>query len=371
MSADRRALLASFGFSTSLVDRLLPALARELPPLCPDPAQVSLGNELFVPDWIGACVAAHQKGSVPALQDVIFELNFPIAGGISGSAEYQNLALAGSQSLADVRGRINLTGPAWEAPDALRLFMHDTGAGLLPVVHAAARADFVTLVRAIVHKNEPAAIPGSMGSSFINGYNNRSRYLRVREALACGALTAEMRNPQLWKDKLLLLTSGPYSGVSAARMALDHAVWIDRSTAIRLDHESCHYAIRRLFPRLKFGLQDELVADFAGLFGATGSFRAADFLLFMGLEDFPTYRPGGRFENYHKELTADPEAASAVARLLVDAARNLETFFTGWDLLRYDVARLRLLATLTHLPLEALAAPSAPGVLAAALGEKA
>lgn len=363
MHTERQAVLRHFGFSPRVVERLMEGLARDVPPVCPDPALVVPGNELFVPDWIACCLDARRRGAVPALRDVLFELNFPIAGGVSGTLEYQSLALAGGSGLEDVRKSLTLPGPEWEAPERMRVFMHDTGAGLLPVIHAAARADFVTLVRAIVHRNEPAPVPASMGSSFINGYNNRTRYLRVREALAAGVMKPEARNPQLWKDRLLLLASGPYSGVGADKMGLEPDEWVERSTTLRLHHESCHYVVRRLFPKLKFGLQDELIADFAGLMGATGEFRAKDFLLFMGLERYPEYRPGGRLENYPRECGGDAETLNAAGRLLVEAAESLERFFASWDPLRFIVEKARVLAVLTFLPLEALAAPDASATL--------
>ncbi|MES2708566.1 MAG: hypothetical protein V4726_18375 [Verrucomicrobiota bacterium] len=363
MHSRRPAVLQHFGFSAETRERLLAALSRDLPAVCPDPARTPLGNELFVPDWITCCVDAHRRGPVAALRDMLFELNFPIMAGISGTPEYQNLALAGSLSLEDVRKDLTLAGPAWTAPDRIRVFMHDCGAGLLPVIHAATHADFVILLQAIVHRNEPAAVPLSMGSSFINGYCNRNRYLRIREALALGVIAPEARNPQLWKDKMLVLASGPYSGVSASAAGLGHDVWMERSTRLRIHHEACHYLNRRLFPKLRFGLQDELIADFAGLMETAGGFKAADFLLFMGLERFPEYRSGGRLENYPRELGGSAEAVHAVARLLVEAAVNLENFFSGWDTVRWVINKLQVLATLTWLPLEVLAGPDAGGIL--------
>ncbi|RYD33640.1 MAG: hypothetical protein EOP86_12930 [Verrucomicrobiaceae bacterium] len=363
MQTGRSATLQRFGFTPETVDQVLRALGRELPEVCPEPSQLSLGNEIFVPDWIGCCLEASRRSPVEALREMLFELNFPIAAGISGTPEYQSLALAGSSGLEDVRSTLPPQGPAWSEPDKIRVFMHDSGAGLLPVIHAASHADFVILLQAIVHRNEPVPVPLSTGSSFINGYSNRGRYLRIREALALGVLAPEARNPQLWKDKILLLASGPYSGVPASALGLDPEKWLERSTRLRIHHEACHYLNRRLFPKLKFGLQDELIADFAGLMEATGGFKAAEFLLFMGLERFPDYRAGGRLENYPRELGGNAEVTHAVARLLVEAAANLERFFSSWDPIRYVIGKLRVLALLTWLPLEILAGPDACGIL--------
>src|SRR6478735_2323128 len=159
MQTGRSATLQRFGFDPETVDQVLRALTRELPEVCPDPSQVSLGNEIFVPDWIGCCLEACRRGPVEALRGMLFELNFPIAAVISGTPEYQNLALAGSSGLEDVRGTLPPQGPAWSEPDKIRIFMHDSGAGLLPVIHAANHADFAILLQAIVHRNEPVPVP--------------------------------------------------------------------------------------------------------------------------------------------------------------------------------------------------------------------
>jgi hypothetical protein len=352
----RRQILDSFGFSGATNEILLTVLQREVPAMLPATDRSLLGSEIFVPDWVTATTVARRNGALPALQAVIFELNFPIAEGTSTTPLYQELALAGGRSLDDVRDRIPDKGPVWEAPEKMRLFLHDTGAGLIPIVLAGGRADFVTLVQAIIHHNEPKPVPASMGSVFINGYPNRRRYLQVRSALSEGVLKSEMRDPQLWKDKFIVISPGPYSGVSAETLGFSSDGWRETSIAIRVDHECTHYLARRLFPRLKFGLQDELIADFVGLMSATGRFSAQTFLTFMGLERFPEYRSGGRFENYQTELRVSTEAFQAVGRLLVEAARLLEAAVADWGPARWDSERVPVIAALSHSSLEELAA---------------
>jgi Family of unknown function (DUF7005) len=352
----RRKILESFGFSRPTNEILLTVLQREVPAALPATDRSLLGAEIFVPDWIAATAMAKRSGAVPALQTAIFELNFPIAEGTSTTPLYQELALAGGRSLDDVRDRIPANGPPWEAPEKMRLFLHDTGAGMIPIVLAGGRADFVTLVQAIIHHNEPKPVPASMGSVFINGYPNRRRYLQVRSALADGVLAPEMRDPQLWKDKLIIISPGPYSGVMAETVGFSADGWREISIGIRVDHECTHYLARRLFPRLKFGLQDELIADFVGLMAATGRFSAQTFLTFMGLERFPDYRAGGRFENYQTELRVSTDAFQAVGRLLVEAARLLEAAVADWAPARWDSEKVPIIAALTHSSLEELAA---------------
>lgn len=359
MSVDTHDALRAFNFPGAVEAWLSAALARDMPAACPKPNDAVLDNELFVPDWITCCLEARRRGSVAALRDMLFELNFPIAAGMSVLPEYLNPAFAAKNGAGEGMFVSKHEGPAWAAPEQMRVFMHESGAGLLPVIHAAAREDFVTLIRALVHRNEPVPVPASMGASFLNGYRNRRRQLLVGEAAERGLLPKESCQPSLWKDRLLLLTQGPYSGVPASAMGCAEAEWLERSTRLRLGHESCHYAVRRLFPRLKFGVQDELVADFAGLMEAGGVFRSGDFLLFMGLEHFPEYRSGGRLENYGKGLGEDPVMRHALGAVLVAAARQVEAFFAGWTLERYTRHKLAAWAALTFVPLEVLASPAA------------
>lgn len=351
----RRATLEDFGFSSSVVEMLLTVLARAVPASDPPWQRAHLGNEIFVPDWIAAVEEARRHGAVPALRRMLFEMNFPVAAGVSQTPLYQELALAGGK---DVSALLHCLpeGPPWENEPGFRFFLHESGIGLIPVLLPGSRADFLTLVRAIVHQGEPVDIPASTGSMFINGYRNRRRYLMVRHALASGVLQAEWRDPQLWRDKFIIVSSGPYSGVPAAALGYVEKEWPAVSLRIRVAHESTHYVARRLFPRLKFSLQDELIADFAGLMQATGSFAARTFLTFMGLEHFPSYRPGGRFENYQKELRVSPESFLAVGRLLVEAARHLEAGVAGWSPARWESQQVLLVAMLTAASLEDIAA---------------
>ena len=84
----------------------------------------------------------------------------------------------------------------------------------------------------------------------------------------------------------------------AADLGLAEAEWREMSLVIRREHECAHYFTRRLFGSMRNNLLDELIADYAGLVAATGRFRADWFLRFIGLEEFPRYRPGGRLDLY-------------------------------------------------------------------------
>ena len=350
----RKSILEHFGFSHAAAEFLLGALHRDVPSYCPEARHCLFTSEIFVPEWIALADEAQRAGVVDTIGSMLFELHFPIQSGVSSRPDYQELALADGRPLRDVRPQLP-GGLTWQKPDAMRLFLTDSGVGLLPVILTASREDFVTLIQAIVHHNEPRSVPASMGSCFINGYVNRGRLLRIRHAIATGAFQPEMRDPQLWRDKFIIISPGPYSGVPADAFGLSAEAWSETSIRIRIAHESCHYAVRRLFPRLKFGIQDELVADLVGLVEAYGEFKALPFLTFMGLENFPNYRSGGRLENYQKDLQFD--AFNAAARLLREAAFNLQSFFHGWTTSRWEKNKQQVISALSYLSLEELAGP--------------
>jgi hypothetical protein len=54
-------------------------------------------------------------------------------------------------------------------------------------------------------------------------------------------------------------------------------------------------------------LKDELIADTMGIVEAFGEYRRDLFLQFMGLENYPDYRWGGRLQNYRPRDREMPE----------------------------------------------------------------
>ncbi|HBC91919.1 MAG TPA: hypothetical protein DCZ10_03195 [Pelotomaculum sp.] len=63
-----------------------------------------------------------------------------------------------------------------------------------------------------------------------------------------------------------------------------------------------------------------------GIVAAAGSYMARWFLCFMGLENYPVFRSGGRLVNYLKNKELSGDAFEALTAYVKDAARNLETF---------------------------------------------
>ena len=171
-----------------------------------------------------------------------------------------------------------------------------------------------------------------------------------------------MPHKELYQDRFLILSDGPYSNVSAGEIGLTEQEWRRTSTTIRLEHECTHYFTLRVFGSMRNNLLDELIADYAGI-TAVGPYRADWFLRFMGLEFFPAYREGGRLQNYRGEPPLSESAFRALQRLVRDAAENLGRLDLdpAYQPGREPEDRAATLLAMTSFRLEELAVPEAPG----------
>jgi hypothetical protein len=326
-----------------------------------------LADEPFVAAWEGYAADAARHGVFPTLQKKLIQLAFPIAEGMSTSDAY----------LAAVRRGIWPTESApleLAAPDALELHLHSTPAGRLPILITRHRSDFETLLRAFSKRNEPSPVPASQGACMIAGCNNWDRIATLRRqwesgALADGAGTWEecfaRLQPQkdLYQDRFILLSDGGYSGVSAESIGLPEAAWRDSSLTIRREHECTHYFTKRVFSSMRNMLLDEIIADFMGIRAAARHYRSEWFLRFMGLENYPAYRQGGRLQNYLGAPPLSPEAFRILCDIVHRATEQLRIFDAQLPS-RTDDDRGPVLMALTSFTLAELAMPHAAEALA-------
>jgi hypothetical protein len=353
----RRDALAHFALPDDVAETLLSHLSRNLPAAFLPVDRAHLGSEPFVVNWLSLLQEARRSSVRRVLEDTIFEFTFPVVKGVSSGLAHKALSMPSWAGAVPPRSTVEVGSPEWETPERWKLTLCSTAGGLLPVIEPVSRRDFMLMVQAIIHRNEPVPVPDSIGAFLVSGYTSRKIHREVREAIAQGQMAADARDPRLWSEKFLLLSSGRYSGVPAQDMGMEDDAWIKISRLIRLEHEGCHYLVRRVYPRIVFGLHDELVADFAGLMSAFGEFRAAHFLRFMGIDDSGEAQPTGRFANYQRALTEQAAAKAAVGLLLVAAAKNLEAMCKSWDLARWTRQRQIVIPALTWLGLEEVAAP--------------
>lgn len=333
----REALLA-IGATGDVFDELLAYTANPFDTSTAGTRPFPLPDAPHLEAWDDYVLEAERDGLLTMLARRLVQFRFPIEAGISATDAYK---------AATRRGEWPATpepGITFDDPDGVELVLHPTPAGRVPVIACRTRADFVRLVRVLSCRNEPDDVPVSMGACIVNGLNNWDRVARVRRRLeaergapfdAAGwteAFRGIVPQKALYQDRLIVLSSEPYSAVPASDLGLDDVEWRRQSVAIRREHECTHYFTLVAFGAMRNNLLDELIADAAGLAAVSGRYDASVALRFLGLEHHPEYRQGGRFENY---LGAPPlsDAATGLLRdVVVRAARNLEAATRAVDL---------------------------------------
>lgn len=341
--------------------------AYDLADVAPTLGRPPLDDEPFVPIWESWRRLALERGAWPVLRGALPQLRFPIAEGISGRPEYRAAVARG----VDPEEIPEATGLPIERPAGIDLELHPTPAGRIPVLRITHRPDFVTLVRALAHRNEPVPIPDSQGAAFVSGYLDWERVAALRraweetpaeerESPSWAAELARIKpRKELYLDRFMLLSDGPYAAVPAAEMGLGEAEWRERSHRLRRDHESTHYLTRRLFATMASHALDELAADYAGMAAALGGFRAEPWLRFLGVHGDGTVGEGARLGLYRGRREA-PLADAHLPRLaavLGAAAAHLEAADRGWlGADRSLEGRTRSVLAILTLSLERLAA---------------
>jgi len=328
-----------------------------------------LPDEPFVAAWRQYAQEVEDAGSIITLRRHLVQFNFPIEEGISKSAAY----IAATRNGSALPDDGSAGGLRFAKPEGCRVFLHETLAGHIPVLVAEVRQDFVSLVRALTGRNEPIQVPDSKGAAMISGYNNWSRIRQLRQSFESRrnkehdwAREFEIikARPQLYQDRFILLSSGAYSGVQAADMGMEDQEWKRLSLIVRLEHESTHYVTRRCFQSMRNNLLDELIADFYGIHAASGRFRADWFLRFLGLEAHPSYRPGGRLQNYRGEPRLSDGAFRILQELIVRAVYNLEAFDRSQEPdLKDSKTKAAMLHTLASLTVEEMAGEAGERIL--------
>ncbi|MGH7648998.1 MAG: DUF7005 family protein [Gemmatimonadaceae bacterium] len=338
---------------------------------------LAITDQPFVATWAGYVQEAESIGAARCLRSHLPQLRFPIRAGMSSAASYRAATRRGESDRAPNEGG----DCEFASPEGIRVFLHPTAAGRVPVILADNRRDFETLVRALTYHNEPVAIPASMGACIVGGYNNWDRVAELRASWAATsadgsteawwrAFRAKAPSRERYQDRFILLSSGPYSGVPADSVGIVPEAWHPLSVVIRLEHECTHFITRCLLGSMRNCLLDELIADYAGIVAACGNFRYDWFLHFMGLECFPRCRPNGRVWNYRGTPPLSDGALGVLQRTVVEAARRLEEFdHAHGEAWRSVTGRAQLAIALARTGLARLARAEGVDVLTAMLSD--
>jgi len=326
----RRSLLIDRGVAGGVLDEVLAYTdqAFRLPEAVHELA-LPLEDEPHLEAWRRYHRDAEHLGVFDALARRLVQLCFPIEQGISEREEYRAVTRRGAPPPAT---RLPL-----ERPGGLRLDIHPTPAGAIPVLTAESRRDFERLVQALSCRNEPEPVPAAMGACMVAGLNNWDRINDLRRAWeAAGGDHEESwwdemarleERRELYQDRFILLSVGPYAAVGADELGLSEGDWLRRSHAVRLDHECTHYLTLRVLGAMRNNLLDELIADYAGLIAGFGEYSAPLARRVLGLDDGGRALEGGRVATYRGTPPLSDEGFAVVCRLAADATRNLEALF--------------------------------------------
>lgn len=368
----RVAALRTAGVGAGVLDELL-AYGRSLAEVTGQPAAVfPSGDEAHVAVWDGYAADARRVGAVAALAPRFVQLTCPIAAGISQDPRYRAATRQGRAAEAAALG----DAPPFAQPDAVRLSVVETLTGRCPVIVAGDRADFERLVQCLTARNEPEPVPPSMGACLVSGLINWDRVHRHEAAWRQAHPAADDADWQEewrrfsseragYQDRVLLLSTGPYSGVWPA--GVDRDDWIARSLVVRREHECLHYATFRAYGVVRTHVFDEILADFVGLVRAFGRYDGALAREVLGV-DADGRRLGGRIENYRGTPPLSDAAFDAVAVLAARATAALESAWDAAGEAPDAAVLLRWVRGLCAVPLEGLSSPRLAETLAASGG---
>jgi hypothetical protein len=362
----RSSVLESFGARADVADELLEYNRNVFDPQAFERVPAfPLPDEAHLATWREYVADARSRGALPALRDRLVQLRFPVEEGISQSAAYVAATRRGEMPAGD-------GGLVLERPEELRLDIHVTPAGAIPVLVAPARGDFERLVQAFVHRNEPKPVPPSMGACIVSGLNNWSRVAAHRRRFE-----SEGGDPADWQaefqrliprkdqyqDRFIVLSTGYYSAVDPEALGLDPADWLEKSLVVRRDHECTHYFTLRVLGAMRNNLLDELIADYVGLVAAFGSYLPRAAMHFLGVGEGE--REGGRIHNYRGQPALSDEAFAVLRRMVVAAIQNLGALNQqAPDRLREPAAVAATILALARRNLEQLASPGGAPPLA-------
>lgn len=310
-------------------------------------------NELYIDSWEEYAVNYREGEAFQLLRKCYPQLNFPIEEGINKTQHYIDAVLKGQCQYSD-----DTDLSPFKKPEHVRFTLHNSIVGKVPVLFVTDDQDFVKLVQYLLHKNNPVPVPLSMGALLVNGINNwdrihslKNKWLRTNSAETWNHefSTNILPNPGLYKDKLIILSTKPYSNVPAHRLGLTEEEWAAYSLSIRLEHECTHLFTLNQYGCASNNLHDELIADYIGISKTTGTYNKEWMLAFMGLEEYPSYRKGARLENYLVNTNLTTESFSQLISVIKSAVESIACFDAALGIIQSahdQVCRMDALCTI-------------------------
>ena len=296
---DRHTILKAFVQDEKAINELLVYTENKFIPK-KDSASL-LEKEVYINTWEEYYLESKKIGAFETLKKYIVQLQFPIEKGISKTEAYVNTTLRGKENLSKLELKLKKSS-------VLKLEIYKSAlVGSVPVLIVPNDEDFNSIICALSNKNEPQELPKSMGASFINGINNWDRIQRLKANWLKQNPTGNwslyfkehiLPKPHLFKDKLMVLTTKVYSAIKSKTIGVSESAWKSSSLVLRREHECAHLFTLKQYGCMANNMHDEIIADYAGITKVVGQFNKEWFLHFVGLENYPKYRKGGRLENY-------------------------------------------------------------------------
>lgn len=325
--------------------------------------KLPLASEPHLDAWKQYATETEEASAWEMLRQKLVQLKFQVQKGICDTESYKNAVRRGVW-IPDIK----IPGLEIENPEGIRLEIHPTIAGNIPIVTIESRNDFLSFIRALCMKNKPEPIPKSVGAFIVSGYNNWDRIRQYKkkwmsenpffntEATWNNELNRLKQEKPFYQDTFVLLSAGPYSGVDSEEIGLSKAEWNRYSKIIRLEHECAHYAVQRIFGGLNENLMDEFIADFAGIVAAFKTFRPDLMIKFMGLEKFPDSHPENRIHYYRGKPPLSDGAFIIQKKLYLAAVENIAEFLENDEYgTQVEKCRILLLIALAGMTMEEVA----------------
>lgn len=211
---------------------------------------------------------------------------------------------------------------SWENAAAMSIFFTGTLAGRLPVIVTKSHSDLCCM------------------ASLVNGLSKPVDWIE-----SVNAVTTACKSAELKQHRLIIVNYSPYSSISAERLKLSEADWLEKSQRLRVRHESLHYETLRILGGMKNHAMDELLADGLGQIEAFGSFSAERQRIFFGLEKGKAGCTG-RLQHY---CTKVPEAGrEKIFQTVNECLDKVEAMFTRWQAEGYsDIMMIKELAAMS------------------------